>query len=112
LVEVKLFHASVQGVNAAPEIVDGINYFSNHKNVDVVIIGRGGGSLEDLWPFNEEAVARAVFHCEIPIISAVGHEVDFSISDFVSSTKLCSSETLLICISVCLLKLFSILELR
>lgn len=87
LVEVKLFHASVQGVNAAPEIVDGINYFSNHKNVDVVIIGRGGGSLEDLWPFNEEAVARAVFHCEIPIISGVGHEVDFSISDFVADAR-------------------------
>lgn len=87
LAEVKLFHASVQGVNAAPEIVNGINYFSNHKNVDVVIIGRGGGSLEDLWPFNEEAVARAVFHCEIPIISAVGHEIDFSISDFVADSR-------------------------
>lgn len=87
LVDIKLFHASVQGVNAAPEIVDGINYFSNHKNVDVVIIGRGGGSLEDLWPFNEEAVARAVFQCEIPIISGVGHEVDFSISDFVADAR-------------------------
>lgn len=87
LVEVKLFHASVQGVNAAPEIVNGINYFSNHKNVDVIIIGRGGGSLEDLWPFNEEAVARAVFHCEIPLISGVGHEVDFSISDFVADER-------------------------
>ncbi|MFY0684586.1 MAG: exodeoxyribonuclease VII large subunit [Balneola sp.] len=87
LAEMKLFHASVQGVNAAPEIVNGINYFSNHKNVDVVIIGRGGGSLEDLWPFNEEAVARAVFHCEIPLISAVGHEVDFSISDFVADSR-------------------------
>lgn len=87
LAEVKLYHASVQGVNAAPEIVEGINYFSNHKNVDVVIIGRGGGSLEDLWPFNEESVARAVFHCEIPLISAVGHEVDFSISDFVADAR-------------------------
>lgn len=87
LANVKLYHASVQGVNAAPEIVEGINYFSNHKNVDVVIIGRGGGSLEDLWPFNEEAVARAVFHCEIPVISAVGHEVDFSISDFVADSR-------------------------
>jgi len=87
LATVKLYHASVQGVNAAPEIVKGINYFSNHKNVDVVIIGRGGGSLEDLWPFNEETVARAVFASEVPIISAVGHEVDFSISDFVADGR-------------------------
>ncbi len=87
LAEIKLFHASVQGVNAAPEIVQGIEYFSSQKNVDVVIISRGGGSLEDLWPFNEEAVARAVFACEIPVISAVGHEVDFSISDFVADTR-------------------------
>ncbi|MEX0719627.1 MAG: exodeoxyribonuclease VII large subunit [Balneolaceae bacterium] len=87
LAVVKLYHASVQGVNAAPEIVKGIKYFSSHKNVDVMIIGRGGGSLEDLWPFNEEAVARAVFASEIPIISAVGHEVDFSISDFVADGR-------------------------
>jgi len=87
LAQIKLYHASVQGVNAAPEIVKGINYFTNHKNVDVIITGRGGGSLEDLWPFNEEAVARAIFHCEIPIISAVGHEVDFSISDFVADAR-------------------------
>lgn len=87
LAEVKLFHASVQGVYAAPEIVKGIEYFSSQQNVDVVIISRGGGSLEDLWPFNEEAVARAVFDCNIPIISAVGHEVDFSISDFVADSR-------------------------
>lgn len=87
LARVLLYHASVQGVNAAPEIVEGIHYFSNHKNVDVIIIGRGGGSLEDLWPFNEEAVARAVYQCEIPLISAVGHEVDFSISDFVADER-------------------------
>lgn len=87
LAEVLLYHASVQGVNAAPEIVKGIEYFSSNKNVDVLIIGRGGGSLEDLWPFNEEAVARAVFASEVPIISAVGHEVDFSISDFVADGR-------------------------
>lgn len=85
--EVDLFHASVQGVHAAPEIVHGINYFSEQETVDVVIISRGGGSLEDLWPFNEEAVARAVFDCKLPIISAVGHEVDFSISDFVADLR-------------------------
>lgn len=87
LAEIKLYHASVQGVNAAPEIVNGINYFSNHKNVDLVITGRGGGSLEDLWAFNEEAVATAVFNCEIPIISGVGHEVDFSIADFTADVR-------------------------
>ncbi len=87
LAEIKLYHASVQGVNAAPEIVNGINYFSNHKNVDLVITGRGGGSLEDLWAFNEEAVARAVFNCEVPIISGVGHEVDFSIADFTADAR-------------------------
>ncbi len=87
LAQVKLYHASVQGVNAAPEIVRGLDFFSSQQNVDVVIIGRGGGSLEDLWPFNEEAVARAVFACPIPIISAVGHEVDFSISDFVADSR-------------------------
>jgi len=87
LVTVYLYHASVQGVNAAPEIVKGINYFSKNNYVDVLIIGRGGGSLEDLWPFNEEAVARAVYDCEVPVISGVGHETDFSISDFVADAR-------------------------
>ena len=82
-----LHHASVQGVNAAPELVRAINYFSDMQHVDLLIIGRGGGSLEDLWPFNEEAVAQALFHCSIPVISAVGHEVDFSISDFVADAR-------------------------
>lgn len=83
-----LHHASVQGLNAAGEIARAIHYFSHQKNpVDLLIIGRGGGSLEDLWPFNEEIVARAIFECEIPIISAVGHEVDFSISDFVADAR-------------------------
>lgn len=85
--EVDLFHASVQGVHAAPELVRGLNYFSESGNVDVIILSRGGGSLEDLWPFNEEAVARAVFACKVPVISAVGHEVDFSISDFVADLR-------------------------
>jgi len=87
LAEVHLCHASVQGVNAAPEIVKGIEFFSNNNEVDLLIIGRGGGSLEDLWAFNEEAVARAVFACRVPVVSAVGHEVDFSISDFVADAR-------------------------
>lgn len=87
LAEVLLHHASVQGVNAAPQLVRAINWFSEQQNVDVLIVGRGGGSLEDLWPFNEEAVARALFDCKVPTISAVGHEVDFSISDFVADAR-------------------------
>lgn len=87
LAEVLLHHASVQGVNAAPELVKAINWFSEKNHVDLLIVGRGGGSLEDLWPFNEEAVARALFDCKIPTISAVGHEVDFSISDFVADAR-------------------------
>lgn len=87
LATVLLHHASVQGVNAAPELVKAISWFSAKKHVDLLIIGRGGGSLEDLWPFNEEAVARALFNCPISTISAVGHEVDFSISDFVADAR-------------------------
>jgi exodeoxyribonuclease VII large subunit len=83
-----LHHASVQGLNAAPELVKAIEWFGNQEDpVDVLIIGRGGGSLEDLWPFNEEPVARAIFNCPIPTISAVGHEVDFSITDFVADAR-------------------------
>lgn len=84
---VLLHHASVQGVNSASELVKAIHYFSEKMNIDLLIIGRGGGSLEDLWPFNEESVARALFNCLIPTISAVGHEVDFSISDFVADAR-------------------------
>lgn len=87
MAKVLLHHASVQGVNAAPELVKAINWFSQKQNVDLLIIGRGGGSLEDLWPFNEEAVARALFNCKVPTISAVGHEVDFSICDFVADAR-------------------------
>lgn len=85
--EIKLYHASVQGVNAAGELVQGLEYFNREKNVDLIIMGRGGGSLEDLWSFNEEVVARAVFDSEIPVVSGVGHEVDFSISDFVADKR-------------------------
>jgi exodeoxyribonuclease VII large subunit len=83
-----LCHASVQGLNAAGELADAIEFFGSGKvDADLLIIGRGGGSLEDLWPFNEEIVARAIFKCPIPVISAVGHEVDFSISDFVADAR-------------------------
>ena len=87
LASILLHHASVQGVNAAPELVHAIEWFSERQNVDLLIIGRGGGSLEDLWPFNEEAVARALFDCPVPNVSAVGHEVDFSITDFVADAR-------------------------
>lgn len=83
-----LHHASVQGLQASGELVKAIEYFDRQDDpVDIIIIGRGGGSLEDLWPFNEEVVARAIFNCSIPVVSAVGHEVDFSISDFVADAR-------------------------
>lgn len=83
-----LHHASVQGLNAAGELSAALNYFAEQTDpVDLIIIGRGGGSLEDLWPFNEEIVARAIFDCPIPVVSAVGHEVDYSISDFVADAR-------------------------
>jgi exodeoxyribonuclease VII large subunit len=87
LAVVKLYHAAVQGVGAASEIARGISRFSEVADVDVLIVGRGGGSLEDLWPFNEEVVARAIAACTVPVISAVGHETDFSISDFVADVR-------------------------
>ena len=80
-VQLLLYPALVQGEGAAASIVQGI-YAMEQKNVDVIIVGRGGGSMEDLWAFNEEMVARAIFDSKIPIISAVGHETDFTICDF------------------------------
>jgi len=77
----------VQGEGAAEEIALAIREFSRYKQIDVMIVGRGGGSLEDLWAFNEEAVARAIFDSEIPVVSAVGHEIDFTISDFVADAR-------------------------
>src|SRR6056297_1368851 len=82
-----LHHASVQGLNSAGELVKAIHRMQEISSIEVLIIGRGGGSLEDLWPFNEEKVARAIFDCPIPVISAVGHDVDFSISDFVADAR-------------------------
>lgn len=86
-IEIILTPVRVQGEGAAMEIANAINMFNNYGKVDVIIIGRGGGSLEDLWAFNEEIVARAIFRSKIPIISAVGHEVDFTISDFVADVR-------------------------
>ncbi|MBU1320046.1 MAG: exodeoxyribonuclease VII large subunit [candidate division Zixibacteria bacterium] len=78
---------AVQGPGAENEIANGIRLFNRYGEVDLLIVGRGGGSLEDLWAFNEEVVARAIFESEIPIISAVGHEIDFTISDFVADLR-------------------------
>lgn len=86
-VHIKLFPVNVQGDKSAEDICSGIEFFNNMKNVDTIIVGRGGGSLEELWSFNEEIVAREIFKSEIPIISAVGHETDFTICDFVSDMR-------------------------
>ena len=86
LVEILLFPSLVQGENAAPDIVKQIKR-SEDYNIDTLIVGRGGGSIEDLWPFNEEIVARAIFECKTPVISAVGHEIDFTIADFVADLR-------------------------
>jgi len=86
-IEIIISPARVQGDTAKHEIVEAIKLFNELRNVDVIIVGRGGGSLEDLWSFNEEIVARAIRDSKIPIISAVGHEVDWTISDFVSDFR-------------------------
>lgn len=85
-VQLILYPALVQGEGAAASIVKGIQMMEK-QDVDVIIVGRGGGSIEDLWAFNEEAVARAIFHCRIPVISAVGHETDTLISDYVADLR-------------------------
>jgi exodeoxyribonuclease VII large subunit len=85
--EVVIRSVKVQGEGAAKEIARAIETFNKFARVDVLIVGRGGGSLEDLWPFNEEIVARAIFESNIPVISAVGHEIDFTIADFVADLR-------------------------
>ena len=85
--KIVLLPVRVQGAGAAEEIAAAIGTFNKYQNVDVLIVGRGGGSLEDLWAFNEEIVARAIFDSTVPVISAVGHEVDFSIADFVADHR-------------------------
>ena len=86
-VHIRLYPVPVQGPGAAEKIAEGIKFMNENKLADVLIIGRGGGSLEDLWPFNVEIVARAIYDSELPIISAVGHETDFTIADFVADLR-------------------------
>jgi exodeoxyribonuclease VII large subunit len=86
-VNIKLYPVDVQGTKSASDICRGIKFFNERNNVDTIIVGRGGGSIEELWSFNEEIVARCVFESHIPIISAVGHETDFTICDFVSDMR-------------------------
>src|SRR5579872_1298207 len=86
-IDVQIYPVKVQGDGSAQEIVQGVEYFSRKSPVDVIIVARGGGSLEDLWPFNEEVVARAIAASRIPTISAVGHETDFTIADFVADLR-------------------------
>ena len=84
--EILVFSTLVQGDQAAPQIVRQINH-AQEFDIDTLIVGRGGGSIEDLWPFNKEIVARAIYDCNIPVISAVGHEIDWTISDFVADAR-------------------------
>ena len=86
-VEVLIYPVKVQGAEAAGEIAAALNDLSAYPGVEVIVLARGGGSLEDLWPFNEEVVARAIHRCQIPVVSAVGHEVDFTIADFVADKR-------------------------
>ena len=87
LATVYIYPALVQGEGAVETLINGIDYFDRSKLVDTIIIGRGGGSIEDLWAFNDERLARRIFDCSVPVISAVGHETDFTICDFVSDMR-------------------------
>lgn len=87
LAKILVFPALVQGDGAEGSLIAGVRYFNSHKNADVIIIGRGGGSIEDLWAFNSESLAYTIADSEIPVISAVGHETDFTICDFVSDLR-------------------------
>lgn len=87
LADIYIYPAQVQGIGAGQTVAAGIEFFNSKKNVDIIIAGRGGGSIEDLWAFNEEVVARAIYSSHIPVISAVGHETDFTIADFVADLR-------------------------
>lgn len=86
-VEILIYPALVQGENAPKDLINGINYFSNRDDIDTIIIARGGGSIEELWAFNNEDLAYAIYNCNKPVISGVGHETDFTICDFVSDRR-------------------------
>ncbi|MCH5298166.1 MAG: exodeoxyribonuclease VII large subunit [Ruminococcus sp.] len=86
-IDIVLYPVQVQGDGAASQLVEAVNTFNEYDCVDVIIIGRGGGSIEDLWAFNDENLAYAIYACNIPVISAVGHETDFTICDFVSDLR-------------------------
>jgi exodeoxyribonuclease VII large subunit len=86
-VELIIYPSAVQGIGAENSIADGISYFNNRDNIDIIITGRGGGSLEDLWCFNTEKVVRAIYSSKIPVISAVGHEIDTTLADFASDLR-------------------------
>jgi exodeoxyribonuclease VII large subunit len=86
-VNILIYPALVQGVNASEDIISGIRHFNSFKNVDLIIIARGGGSIEELWAFNEENLAHAIYNSKIPIITGIGHETDFTIADFVSDHR-------------------------
>lgn len=87
LVELIIAPTKVQGSGAAKDIVDSLNKLNKIKDIDVIIVARGGGSIEDLWAFNEEIVARAIYKSRIPVITGIGHEIDFTIADFVSDLR-------------------------
>ncbi|NLN49406.1 MAG: exodeoxyribonuclease VII large subunit [Clostridiales bacterium] len=86
-VNILLYPVLVQGPDASGQIAEGLKYFNEANNVDVIIVGRGGGSIEELWAFNEELVARAIYESKIPVVSAVGHETDYTIADFVADER-------------------------
>lgn len=87
IAEICIYPAKVQGIGASNSVCDGLEYLSNNKKCDVIIIARGGGSIEDLWAFNEENLAKSIFDCKVPIISGVGHETDYTIADFVADVR-------------------------
>jgi exodeoxyribonuclease VII large subunit len=109
---IRIFPAQVQGEGSVEEVCRAIEWFSRSRWPDLIIVGRGGGSLEDLWTFNEEAVARAIAACSVPVVSAVGHETDVTIADFVADLRaptpsaaaemvICTREELLERLTVC-----------